>query len=500
MAQQQIRPISWRRSALSACLVLALTCCAAAQTSKPFDVAAHEAFDVSDLDSSRNPCQDFDGFVNAKWKAANPIPNDRSAWGAIYQMQEDSQNVQHEIVEAAARDAAQAKPGSIEQKIGWLYASDMDEDAIEKAGFTPIKPKLLKIAALESVSDVVGYLVQTFADGDPQVFDFSSYADFKDARMRIAYAQQKCGWLSSPDRCRQGPGLGLPTRDYYLDDKYQKIRDAYLSYIGKTLELTGVPADDAKQQAAQVLSFETELAKASFSPVELRQPENQYHLVTIAEADQVTPHFHWETFFAAQGVSVGKGFSLSQPKFFAEFDKLLAEAPVEQWRAYLRFHVIDNASPYLSRTFSDNKFEFYGKTLSGQPEQSLRWKRVLESVNDSMGEGLGQLYVARVFKREADARREYRGPRRLQHRLRCVADRIEAESFEDQRFFLSGARAMRANVREQATLRQLNTNPHAPWSVRLVGSVSNVDAFAEAFHCKAGDAMVRTGEKQVKIW
>jgi putative endopeptidase len=138
--------------------------------------------------------------------------------------------------------------------------------------------------------------------------------------------------------------------------------------------------------------------------VELRDPKNQYHFVSVKEADKITPHFNWEKFFAAQGVTIDKGFSLSQPKFFAEFDKMLASTPVSTWQAYLRFHAVDSASPYLTKAFQDNKFDFYGKTLSGQPQQKPRWKRVLGTVNGSMGEALGQLYVAKVFKPEAKQR------------------------------------------------------------------------------------------------
>jgi putative endopeptidase len=195
----------------------------------------------------------------------------------------------------------------------------------------------------------------------------------------------------------------LPTRDYYTDPKQAELRDAYKAYIAKSLELTGVSEADAKKQADEVLAFETQLAKASLSPTELRDLDNEYHFVSVAQADKVTPHFKWEDFFKAQGLTIDKGFSLSQPKFFAEFDKLLATAPISQWQAYLRFHAIDDASSYLSTTFQDNRFDFYGKTLSGQPEQKPLWKRVLGAVNESMGEALGQLYVAKEFTPEAKA-------------------------------------------------------------------------------------------------
>jgi putative endopeptidase len=349
-------------------------------------------FDVSELDSGINACQDFNGFVNAKWLAANPIPNDQIAWGAFNQLAEQSLNTQHDIVEATAKNVTQAKPGSIEQKIGWLYQAGMDQDAINKAGFDPIKPKLDKIASLKNTNDVVQYITDEFAQGDELVFDFESGADFKDATKQIAFVNQN--------------GLGLPTPDYYTDPKYADIRDAYKAYIAKSLELTGVSEADAKKQAGEVFAFESALAKSSFSPTELRDTNNEYHFVSLKDADKVTPHFNWDKFFAAQNVTIDKGFSLSQPKFFVGFDKLLAGAPISQWQAYLRFHAIDDAAPYLTTAFQDARFDFYGKTLNGQPEQKPVWKRVLRTVNESMGEALGQLYVAKEFTPEAKKRAE----------------------------------------------------------------------------------------------
>ncbi len=574
----------------------------------------------------------------------------------------------------------------------------MDEAAIDKAGFDPIKPKLDDIAALKNSKDIAAYLDKSFSDGDMQVFQFGSSPDFKNAKIQIGYTQQA--------------GLGLPTKDYYLDPKNKEIRDAYVAYIAKALTLTGVAEADAKKQADQVLAFETELAKASLSPVELRDPANEYHFVTVKEANKITPHFNWDDFFKAQGVTVDKGFSLSQPKFMAEFDKLLASAPVDQWQAYLRFHTIDDASSLLSKDFQDNKFEFYGKTLAGQPEQKPRWKRVLGGVNGAMGDALGQLYVAKVFKPEAKQRAEelvnnvrnalkariegldwmsdetkakaiakwntflpkigYPDAEHLrkwegleikqgdyygnmmaaakynyQYDLSKIGkptDRLDwgmtpqtvnayynptdntinfpaailqppffyangddainyggigavigheashgfddqgsqfdgegnnvnwwtkadREKFDarsnklvqqfndyapvpgkpdihvngkltlgenigdlgglnsaydalqmalksnpqeaggkidgytqDQRFFLNWARVWRGNIREKQLILQINTNEHAPSSLRAIGAPSNMDTFASAFQCKPGDVMVRSGDKQVKIW
>ena len=345
-----------------------------------------------DLDDQYNPCNDFAEYVNAKWNKANPIPADQATWGAFGILHERSMQQQKQILETAAQGAKDHKGNELEQKLGNLYAAGLDTATIDKLGYDPIKPQLAAIDALKTPADVADFINTSYDNGDSYVFDFGSGADFKDATKQIGYVFQD--------------GLGLPTRDYYLSPKYKDIRDAYLKYIAKSLELVGTPEPDAKKQAGEVMKFETGLAKASLAPVELRDPKNQYHFVTVAEADKISPHFSWDKFFKTQGVDIGKGFSLSQPKFIAEFDKLLAHAPVSQWQAYLKFHLISNASPALSQAFEDNRFDFYGKTLSGQPQQKDRWKRVISAVNDAMGMGLGELYVAKYFPPESKQRAE----------------------------------------------------------------------------------------------
>jgi putative endopeptidase len=347
------------------------------------------AFDIKELDTGKDVCNDFNGFVNAKWIAANPIPADRTRWGSFDALREGSLDVQHAIVEKAAKGTAGAKAGSIEQKIGYFYASGMDEAAIEKAGFEPIKPELARIGALKNSSDIVAYITDSYAHGNPVAFRFYGSPDFKNSNNQIAYAGQG--------------GLGLPTADYYSKPDFEKIRTAYVAHVARTLQLVGVGEADAQAQAKAVMAFETRLASASLVPTELRQPENRYHYVSITEADKVTPHFDWAAFFKAQGADVQAGFSLSQPKFFAEFDRMLAEVPVADWQAYLRFHAIDEAAPYLSTPFQTEDFAFNAQTLNGQKEMKSRWKRTLDAVEGGMGMALGQLYVAQTFSPESKA-------------------------------------------------------------------------------------------------
>ncbi|HKJ92769.1 MAG TPA: M13 family metallopeptidase [Longimicrobiales bacterium] len=365
-------------------LLVAAGACSGAKSAPVLDVAL--------LDTTVSPCTDLNAFVNAKWVKDNPIPSDKTRWGAFDELAEKSLNQQHDIVNQANKDADRAESGSIQQKIGWLYRSGMDTTAINEAGYDPIKPTLASIDAIRSPMDLVVWLDMAFARGQGQVFRFGASADFKNAKMQIAYTGQG--------------GLGLPTPDYYTKAEYKDLRDAYVKHMAKLFELTGVPADEAAHKADQVLKLETGLAGYSLSRVALRNPANQYHFVSVAEANKITPHFDWAPFFKAQGVDVGKGFSLSQPQFFAGMDSLLAHAPLAEWKSYLAAHVIDDAAPFLSTPFQDEDFAFSGKTMRGQPEQAPRWKRVLRTVNRSMGEALGQLYVAKYFPPEAKQRAE----------------------------------------------------------------------------------------------
>ncbi len=398
MTKQYLKPL-----ALAVSLALTLTACgkseqpAAPTTPAPTasapataNAATASVFDMSELGAPTQACTDFNSFVNAKWVKANPIPADQTVWGAFSILHEKSLADQRQLVENAEKNAGSAKSGSIDQKIGWLYHSSMGMDARNKAGFDPIKSDLASIEALKSSKDLPAWLNRSFAKGDGRVFGFGSGADFKDAKTQIGYSEQD--------------GLGLPTPDYYIDASHKDVRDAYVKYLAKLLELSGTPAADASKQADLAMKFETALAKHSVPRVEMRKPENQYHFVTVAEANKITPHFDWNAFFKSQDVTIDKGFSLSQPKFFAEFDKLLASAPIAEWKAYLKAQALSSSASALSEPFVDAQFDFYGKTLRGQPEQQPQWKRSLTSVNGAMGQALGQLYVDKYFTPEAKAR------------------------------------------------------------------------------------------------
>ena len=386
---------------LSLSITAALAACQkpaepAAAAAKPAPAATElpplAGFNVADLDTSKNACVNLADFVNSKWLAANPVPSDKTSWGSFEMLDERSVAASKGIAEAAA---ANTSATGIEKLVGDLYASGMDTAKVEAAGIAPMQPMLDRIAALKTPADIAQYLRDEFAAGRGEVFAFGAEADFKKSSQKIGYAFQG--------------GLSLPEKAYYLEDgpdgKYKAIREAFVQHVSKQLQNAGVAAADAGTQAKDVLAFETRLAKASLSPIELRNPENQYHYVTIADADKASPNFKWSEFFKANGVQAD-GFSLSQPKFFAEFDKMLVDVPLAQWQAYLRINAIDGMAPYLADKFNDERFDFYSRTLRGQKDQKPRWKRVMDTVENTAGEALGQLYVKQYFPAESKAAME----------------------------------------------------------------------------------------------
>ena len=368
---------------------------AAADATPAFDQSqlktALISLDSADLDPAIAACTDLNGFVNSKWLTANPVPNDQTTWGSFEILRERSLEVQHALVQQAA--ASKPKAGSVEAKIGDIWSTGSDEAKIEAAGIAPLQPQLDKIAALNDTAAITQYLRDSQAQGQGTLFSLFANADYKDSANVIAYVGQG--------------GLGLPEKGYYFDASQAKIREAYQAYIAQALTLSGVDAAQAKTQAKAVLDFETRLAKASLSRIELRDPAKRYNPVSAAEADKLTPNFSWTALFDTLKVPAAQKFSLAQPAFFSEVDKMLADVPASTWQAYLRFHTVDDAAPYLSSAFEKANFDFYSTTLRGQKEMQPRWKRVLESVNGAIGEGLGQLYVNAVFPADSKVQMQH---------------------------------------------------------------------------------------------
>ncbi|WP_290889255.1 M13-type metalloendopeptidase, partial [Arenimonas sp.] len=296
--------------------------------------------------------------------------------------------IQQKLVENLA---AQEGATGTAKLIGDVWATGMDEAAVNAAGIAPIQPMLDEIAALQTPEQIAAYVAASYAKGQGYLFSFGPLADFKDSSVNIAYATQA--------------GLGLPDRDYYFDEKHAAVREAYVAHIAKVLQLAGADEASAAAQAADVMAFETRLAKVSASSEQLsRDVSLYYNPVSVADADALTPNFKWSAFFASQGLEAPAMFSLAQPDFHEEVSAMLADVPAATWQAYLRFQTVDGLSPFLSDAFAEENFNFYGKTLRGQSEMQPRWKRVLNTINGQMGEALGKEYVDVAFSPEAKAR------------------------------------------------------------------------------------------------
>jgi putative endopeptidase len=347
--------------------------------------------DRHNLDTTCSPCQDFYQFANGTWLKENPVPAAYSSWSVDDEMRERNNTMLKEILESAAKDAAAPK-GSNRQKIGDFYATAMDSAAVESEGYKPIQPELEKIAAIKSVDDLRNVITQFHTQGNSVLFNCGSEQDLKENTQVIAYATQG--------------GLGLPDRDYYTktDEESQKLRDQYLEHVAAMLQLLGDKPEAAKAAAQSIMTIETRLAKASLTNVELRDPNNYYNVMTVADADKASPSFPWTAYFKGIGYPTIERFSYAHPKFFAAMDSLLTEQPLSDWKNYLRWHVVHGYAAFMSSPFVNENFKFYAATLSGAKELRPRWKRVLSTINYTMGEALGELYVERAFPPHAKAR------------------------------------------------------------------------------------------------
>jgi putative endopeptidase len=383
---------------LSAAVALSLSACKKAEnTAAPAEAAKLSidasklppllSFSAADLDTSVSACSDLNQFVNGKWLAANPVPGDRTTWGSFEMLGERSLATQRQIVEAAA-GMKEAK--GTQKLIGDLWATGMDEAAIEAAGIKPIQGFLDEIEALKVPADLPAYIRKSASEGRMGLVGIGGESDFKDANKVIAYA--------APG------GLGLPDKTYYQGDANKAEREAYQAHIAATLALAGADQATAAKQAMAILAIETALAKATYSSEELsRDVSKYYNPVSIDDANKITPAFEWGAYFKANGLAQPAQFSLSNPDFFKTLDGMFSSVSMDDWKAYLRFHTIDGLAPYLSKAFSEQNFAFYGKTLRGQQQQKDRWKRVLDTVNGTAGEALGQLYVDVAFPAESKA-------------------------------------------------------------------------------------------------
>jgi putative endopeptidase len=353
------------------------------------DAPGYWGFDTKNLNRECKPCDDFFEFAMGGWMKANPVPPEYSTWGSFTVLLDKNQQNLRQILEK--EENTKAASGSNEQKIGDFYASCMDASAVDAAGAKPIEGELARIAAVKDVGTLQAETARLQAQGVGAMFRFASRQDAKDSSEVIAAAGQG--------------GLGLPDRDYYLreDEKSKKLRDAYVTHAEKLFELLGDPGDKAAAQAKTILEIETALAKASMSNVDVRDPNKTYHRMTVAEVQTLAPSFSWSTYFGEVGAPGLKDLNVGQPDFFKALSAQLSSTPVEDWKTYLRWTLVNTTAPGLSEPFVAEDFAFNSKELRGTKEILPRWKRCVTATDRSLGEALGQVYVEKYFSPEAKA-------------------------------------------------------------------------------------------------
>ncbi len=330
------------------------------------------------------PQDDLFGHVNGRWLDEVEIPSDRSSWGPFVQLADAAEAHVHAIIEdLAAKVAAGEDVDEDARKIGALFASFMDEDAIAQKGLRPVRPLIDAVAALRDVRDLAAFLGEFERIGGHGLF--GSYVD-TDSKNSDRYLFNLV----------QG-GLGLPDESYYRDDKFAEIRDKYVGYLSRLFELAEQP--DPAGAAATVLAIDTRLAAGHWERAETRDVQKTYNLLTKADLTELCPSFDWDAYVTnlGGGDDTLAEVCVRQPSYFGHLSAVLDEIDIDQWRAWLLAHVLRSAAAYLTDDFVETNFDFYGRTLNGTPELRARWKRGVALVEGAIGEAVGQEYVARHF-------------------------------------------------------------------------------------------------------
>ncbi|MCS6624972.1 hypothetical protein N0B44_18825 [Roseibacterium beibuensis] len=344
-------------------------------------------FDMTGMDTSVRPGSDFNRFANGTWNDNTPIPADRTSFGAFHVLHDRSQENLRTLIEESV-----ANPGASEDagRIGAFYGSFMDEAAVERLGASPLDSDLAEVRAADTHAKLAALMGRTHAGFGSSLFGLQIFEDLQDQKKTSAYITQG--------------GIGLPDRDYYLEEGFAAQKAAYQAYVAKALALGGWA--DPEKAAADIVGFETRIAEQHWTAVQNRQIDKIYNPTSVADLATTAPGFDWAAWAEGAGVSHVPVLIAANNTAFPGMARIYAETPIETLQAWEAFHVINQASPYLSKAFVDNQFEFYGKTLGGQPEQQPRWKRGVTIVDGSLGEVLGREYVARHFPAESKSQME----------------------------------------------------------------------------------------------
>jgi putative endopeptidase len=343
---------------------------------------------VANMDTTVSPAVDFYKYANGNWINNTPIPPEYPMWGSFTILGNENYDKLKEILGEVEKNTS-APEGSNEQLVGNFYFSGMDSIKIENDGFKPVIADLQRVEEMKSKEDFYKALGRIHLGFSNPFFSFSSTPDAKNSEMVIAQIYQD--------------GLGLPNRDYYLkeDENSKTIRAAYKEFIKKIFALLKVDSITTDKYADVIMNIETNLAKASMSRVEERDPQKTYHKMSIKQLSEIAPDFNWEIYFTSLGVNNVGNINVSQPDFIKEVNELVKTLPIDDIKIYLKWNTIRFASPYLSNDFVQTNFNFYSKTINGVQSMQPRWKRILGTIDRKIGMSLGQLFVKIYFPPEA---------------------------------------------------------------------------------------------------
>ena len=381
-----------RRAVTASSLALLAGCASssggASGGAAPRGRAAIGAFgiDMSAIDPSVKPGHDFFQYVNGTWLNTNTIPDSRTSWGTNEMLIEKAERDVRVIIEDVA--AAGGAPGSNERQIADFYNAYLDQDAIDARGLSPIEPALAEIEALRTHADVVRFAK---TPGNGVSFPIVMYISLDEGNPDRYLPQITHG------------GLGLPEREYYRRDdrNFPELRQQYVEAVAGMLSLIG--QSDAQSKARAIMALETRIAELHWPVAERRERERTYNLMRRTQVEALAPRFPWAACFEAAGLQDADEWVVNELSAIGPLAELVLATPVATWKSYLAFHYTRARAAVLPRAIDDANFSFFGRTLSGQPQQRERWQRAIQASNSVLGEAIGQLYVARHFPPETKA-------------------------------------------------------------------------------------------------